>query len=159
MKGDGNGWVRCGSAHRHWGRFGAAGLLLFRAGTAQLDVLMQQRAAWTSEGQTWSIPGGARDSHESPVQAALREASEEAGIGGSDVQVAGMWRDDHRGWVYTTVIATSTREIHLTPNGESAELRWVRTADVGTLRLHPGFARTWPRVRSILDATASAVTS
>ena len=28
MQGDGDGWVECSLGHRHWGRFGAAGLLL-----------------------------------------------------------------------------------------------------------------------------------
>ena len=68
--GDGNGWVVCALGHRHWGRFGAAGLLL----TDGRRVLLQHRAAWTHEGDTWAVPGGARDSHEDPITAALREA-------------------------------------------------------------------------------------
>ena len=27
-RGDGDGWIECGLGHRHWGLFGAAGLLL-----------------------------------------------------------------------------------------------------------------------------------
>ncbi len=40
--------------------------------------MLQHRAAWTHEGGTWALPGGARDSHEDAVAAALREAVEEA---------------------------------------------------------------------------------
>ena len=36
-------------------------------------------------GDTWGIPGGARDSHESALEAALRESNEEIGIDGKYV--------------------------------------------------------------------------
>jgi 8-oxo-dGTP diphosphatase len=51
--GDGNGWVVCAAGHRHWGRFGAAGLLI----SDGFNVLLQHRAAWTHEGDTWAVPG------------------------------------------------------------------------------------------------------
>ena len=43
-------------------------------------VLLQHRAPWSHQGGTWGLPGGARDSHETPEQAAVREAHEEAGL-------------------------------------------------------------------------------
>ena len=76
IRGDGNGWVQCALGHRHWGRFGAAGLLI----TDGAQVLLQHRAPWTHEGGTWAVPGGARDSHEDPIAAALREAAEETDL-------------------------------------------------------------------------------
>ena len=79
--GDGNGWVDSGSGHRHWGRFGAAGLALLRT-TPRPQVLLQLRAGWTHQGGSWGLVGGARDSHESLAEAALREAAEESGIDG-----------------------------------------------------------------------------
>ena len=156
MRGDGNGWTWCALGHRHWGRYGAAGLLLRRddparsvtAGdSAASSVLLQHRAAWTSDGGTWSLPGGARDSHESVIQAALREAHEEAGIDRTAVAVVGEWQDDHGGWSYTTVIAEVVGPLRLVPNAESAELRWVAEPDVDALALHPGFAGSWPSLR------------
>ena len=149
VRGDGNGWVLCSLGHRHWGVHGSAGLLL-RSLDADGDVrvLMQHRAPWTHDGDTWGIPGGARDSHESPPQAAVREAGEEAGIVLADVRVREVHRDDHGGWVYDTVIAETARSIDLVANAESAELRWVREVDVDALALHPGFARSWPRLRA-----------
>jgi len=111
------------------------------------EVLLQHRAAWTSDGDTWGVPGGARDSHETQVQAALREAAEEAGIVAADVEVAGLWHDDHDGWEYVTVVASALAEIILEPNAESADLRWVELDEVENLHLHSGFAKTWPRVR------------
>ena len=148
MRGDGNGWVVCQQGHRHWGLHGAAGLLLRRHdATAGVAVLMQHRAAWTSDGDTWGLPGGARDSQETPVEAALREAAEEAGIDESAVTVLAQWIDDHGGWAYVTVIAELTGSLTVVPNEESAELRWVPEGEITALRLHPGFARSWPLVQ------------
>lgn len=161
VEGDGNGWARCGLGHRHWGRFGAAGLLLVRTGASDEEVLLQHRAAWTSDGDSWGIPGGARDSHETPVQAALREAAEEAGVVATTVEVTGLWRDDHDGWDYVTVVAQALADVELRANAESAELRWVRPDAVENLYLHGGFAKSWPHVRrtflpTVGDGTESA---
>lgn len=152
VQGDGNGWARCGLGHRHWGRHGAAGLLLVRTRAGDPEILLQHRAAWTSDGGTWGIPGGARDSHETPEQAALREAAEEAGIVADDIEVVGLWHDDHDGWEYVTVAATALTDIDVQANAESAELRWVRPADVQTLPLHTGFAKSWPSVSEVFLA-------
>jgi len=121
--------------------------LLVRTVADDREVLLQHRAAWTSDGDTWGVPGGARDSHETQVQAALREAAEEAGIVAADVEVAGLWHDDHDGWEYVTVVVSALAEIILEPNAESADLRWVELDEVENLHLHSGFAKTWPRVR------------
>ena len=80
MRGDGDGWV-VSETGMYWGRHGAAGLLL-RAPRADgsAAVLLQHRAPWSHQGGTWGLPGGARDSHETPEEAAKREAHEEAGL-------------------------------------------------------------------------------
>ncbi len=149
MEGDGNGWVRCAFGHRHWGRHGAAGLLLVdRRGPGGPRILLQHRAAWTANGGTWGVPGGARDSHETAVQTALREAGEEAGVTASLVGVRSTLVDDHGDWSYTTVAADLLGDLVLVPQEESAELRWVAVEAVETLPLHPGFAGTWPALRA-----------
>jgi 8-oxo-dGTP diphosphatase len=145
--GDGNGWVVCSLGHRHWGRFGAAGLLI----TDGERVLLQHRAAWTHEGDTWAVPGGARDSHEEPITAALREAAEEAALDPVTVAPFGEWIDDHGGWSYTTIIARTGAELFLAPaNAESTAIRWWRIEEVARLPLHRGFAATWPALRQLL---------
>lgn len=143
MRGDGDGWLDCGLGHRHWGRHGAAGLLLYTATDGRAFVLLQHRASFCHHGDTWGIPGGARDSHETTIQAALREADEEAGIDPSGVTVHHEVADDHNGWSYTTVLAHAPQQISTTPNRESLDLVWHPVDHVTRLDLHPGFAATW----------------
>ncbi len=147
MQGDGDGWVVCGQGHRHWGRHGAAGLLVRYTDEGKRWVLMQLRADWSHHGGTWGLPGGARDSHETSQQTALREAAEEAGLDHSLVQVRATYRDDHGGWVFDTVIASCEQRLGVRPSGgESADVRWVPELEVSALPLHPGLAATWPRL-------------
>lgn len=151
MRGDGDGWVIGDNGTRHWGKHGAAGLLL-RAPSADGEptVLLQHRALWSHQGGTWALPGGAKDSHESSVAAAVREADEEAGIGSERLQVRGekVTARVRSGWSYTTVVADTDHQLATTPNGESTELRWVPEDAVDQLPLHPGFAASWPELRT-----------
>jgi 8-oxo-dGTP diphosphatase len=103
-------------------------------------------------GDTWGIPGGARDSHETIIEGAIREAVEETGINPEDLNAVDTFIDDHNGWSYSTVIAfaTSALEGHEL-NDESHEVRWVYIDDVTRLPLHPSFAKTWPLVRQRID--------
>jgi 8-oxo-dGTP diphosphatase len=119
--------------------------------------LLQHRAAWTANGDTWGVPGGARDSHESTVEAALREAGEETGIDPVAIRVFDELVDDHgEGWTYTTVLADLVTEVRLVAQHESVELRWVPVADVTHLPLHPGFSHTWPVLRTRVLQTPPA---
>lgn len=150
MRGDGDGWATCGAGHRHWGVVGAAGLLLRALDPAGVPhVLLQHRAEWTQEGGTWGLPGGARDSHEDAVTAALREADEEAGVTHTSVRVRDEFRDDHGAWSYTTVVADTDALLPTRAQRESLELSWVPETDVATLPLHSGFAATWPQLRAV----------
>jgi 8-oxo-dGTP diphosphatase len=175
---DGNGWTTCSRGHRHWGRFGAAGLLAFapclagadRMGRADVGraappasaeggrdgreacVLLQRRSWWGNHGGAWGPPGGARDSHESTVTAALREAEEECAIAADAVSVLGILRDDHGDWSYQTVIAAAPRPFPVRPaSSETSQAAWVAARDVAALHLHPGFAEQWPLLREALQ--------
>jgi 8-oxo-dGTP diphosphatase len=159
--GDGNGWVDCRLGHRHWGRHGAAGLLLLRH-LAAPQVLLQLRAGWTHEGGRWGLVGGARDSHETLAQAALREAMEEAGVDPAAVHVVTeQVGADHVDWSYTYVIGVAVADVHprlLT--AESDELRWVDVDDVPSLPLHRGLASAWGAlVPGITQVAAGAATA
>ena len=143
---DGDGWTTCALRHRHWGRYGAAGLLVVR----NEEVLLQLRSEHTHTGNTWSVPGGARNSRESPLDAALREAAEEIGVAEGDVEPFADFVDDHGGWNYTTVVARLVRPFPIVLNFESRETRWVSIAEVPQLALHPGFGASWDRVRQAM---------
>ncbi len=149
---DGNGWARCGRGHRHWGRHGAAGLLVTAPDSAgQPTVLLQQRSWWGSHGGAWGPPGGARDSHESELHAALREAAEECALDPASVTVHGVLTDDHGGWTYQTVLANAPRLVRaLAVSEETKEVAWVPVGAVSSLRLHPGFAEQWNVLRAAL---------
>ncbi len=151
MRGDGDGWASGDDGGRHWGRFGAAGLLVRApAPGGSCVVLLQHRAAWSHQGGTWALPGGARDSHETTVHAAVREAEEEAGIATELLRVRAerVTARADSGWTYTTVIADADRPLATVPNGESIELRWVPEDEVADLPLHPGFAASWRGLRA-----------
>jgi 8-oxo-dGTP diphosphatase len=153
VRGDGDGWAFSDNGVRYWGRHGAAGMLL-RAlrpnGTPA--VLLQHRAWWSHQGGTWALPGGARDSHETAEQAAVREAQEEAGLPAERIVIrAAVITATASGtdWTYTTVVADTDELLHAVPNRESTELRWVGEDEVAGLPLHPGFEASWPRLRQL----------
>lgn len=118
-------------------------------------MLLQHRAPWSHQGGTWALPGGARDSHETAEQAAVREANEEAGVTAEQLtvrttvvtaEVAGIGGTQ---WSYTTVIADVPEPLETIPNRESSELRWVAEDEVAALPLHPGFAASWEQLRMV----------
>ena len=155
---DGDGWTRCAAGHRHWGRFGAAGLLLLAPDGGGTSVLLQLRAGWSHHGGTWGLPGGARALGETAVEAALRECAEEVAVDLSQVRVQGTSDDDHGGWRYTTVVARVPGRLPAAATGgESEDVAWVPLADVPrhgapTTGLHPGLAAGWTRLAPLLAA-------
>ncbi len=150
--GDGDGWVGCDQDHRHWGRHGAAGLLIWAPdGPGRPLVLLIRRAGWSHHGGTWGPPGGARDSHESPAEAAVREAAEECGAPAGAVRISGLLNDDHGGWSYQTLIAEAAEPFAVLPgSSEATQIAWIPADDVASLPLHPGFAAAWPVIRPAL---------
>jgi 8-oxo-dGTP diphosphatase len=145
---DGDGWQRCEQGHKHWGVYGAAGLLVVAPGPI---VLLQHRAVWSHHGDTWGIPGGARGSQESAREAALREAFEETGLDPEQVEVFDEHPDEHGGWSYTTVLARAAAPLPVHAlDRESADVRWLAASGVEQMALHPGFASTWPALRALL---------
>src|SRR6478735_4053500 len=111
------------SGAAYWGLHGAAGLFL-RAPRPDGSpaVLLQHRAPWSHQGGTWGLPGGARDSHESAEEAAVREAHEEAGLEAGRLVVrktvvtAEISGATGAHWTYTTVIADAAELLETVPN-------------------------------------------
>lgn len=144
----GDAWVEGPDGARYWGRFGAAGLL---AVSPRFEVLLQHRAAWSHFGGTWGMPGGARHEHESAVDAAVREAAEEAGVPATLLTVRFTSVLDLGYWSYTTVVADASEWFApVISDPESIALRWVPVDRVDDLPLHPRFAEAWPVLRDRL---------
>lgn len=144
----GDAWVYGPNGEKYWGRFGAAGLLVWHR---DLGVLLQHRAGWSHFGGTWGLPGGARKQGEDATAGALREAQEEAGVDASLVRELFSTVLDLGYWTYTTVVVEAIeRFAPVIGDAESLELRWVAVADVEGMPLHPGFASSWPALRDRL---------
>jgi 8-oxo-dGTP diphosphatase len=145
---DGDGWVECACGNKHWGLNGAAGILILR----DSEILLQHRAPWVHNGDTWGIPGGARDSHESTIEGAFREAVEETGIDTALLTPLHTFCDDHGSWKYETVIARAEEGLVAHEvNDESHEVRWVHIDEVAHMALHPSFAKSWPELKELLN--------
>ena len=146
---DGDGWVECACGNKHWGLNGAAGIMIVRGH----EILLQHRAPWVHNGDTWGIPGGARDSHETTIESAFREAIEETGIDTDLLTPLHTFTDDHGDWKYETVIAQAAPGlIAHEVNDESHEVRWVNIEKVDELPLHPSFAKSWPELKALLQS-------
>lgn len=144
----GDAWVEGPDGARYWGTYGAAGLL---AVSPRFEVLLQHRAQWSHFGGTWGLPGGARHEHESAVDAAVREAGEEAGVPPELLQVRFSTVLDLGYWSYTTVVADATQRFEpVVSDPESIELRWIPVDLVIDYALHPRFAEAWPTLAARL---------
>jgi 8-oxo-dGTP pyrophosphatase MutT (NUDIX family) len=151
---DGDAFVHCGLGHRHWGKFGAAGLLVHHEGA----VLLQQRSALSIGPGAWGLFGGARDLDEAPVTAALRETAEESTLDIGTVRIRGVLREDHGGWHYDTVVGDVAERQDVAPRDwESQDARWVPAGEVGDMDLFAPFAATWPTVRDAMRRTVLIV--
>jgi septum formation protein len=155
----GDAWVICGD-HRHWGTYGAAGLLLARRGAegAVIDVVLQHRALWSDQGGTWGVPGGALAPGEPAVGGALREAEEEASIRPGAVRVVGTHVLDHGPWAYTTVVGEIAQGATVAPaasDPESLDVRWVSLPELTSLPLLPAFATALPALLALLGEDGS----
>jgi len=120
------------------------------------DVLLQHRAEWTHQGGTWALPGGARGHDETPEEAALREAHEEAGLDADQVTTGELVVVDHGPWSYTYVLAGTATRAHLEPSDlETEDLAWVPVAEVAGYPLHPLFEQAWPGLRDLVTGRVS----
>ena len=102
-------------------------------------------------GDTWGIPGGARDSHETVLEAATREAEEEIGININLFDPLSTFTDNHGDWRYDTIIARAHHDlIPHEMNEESLQVEWVFMDQLSNKNLHPSFEGSWPALQTLL---------
>lgn len=90
---------------------------------------------------------------ESPSEAALREAHEEAGVSAQAVRIIGQHVLTHPDWSYTTVIAEQVSPQVLAPtDNESLAIEWAKFSDVtaGKIPLLPAFEAAVPALLRIV---------
>ena len=141
---NGDGFVQVADGTVRWGRFGAAGVLARADGR----VFVAQRSLHCHQGGTWAIPGGALNSHETPIEGALREFAEEIGHELVDYTVAIEHEDDHGGWSYWTLVidlpvAFDPPTVH---HWETAATAWLTLEELSELELHDAFRATLVRL-------------
>ncbi|MGV0050110.1 NUDIX domain-containing protein [Mycobacterium colombiense] len=138
----GDGWVDTPDGPK-WGPYGAAGLLLRANG----HVLLQYRTN-CHHADTWGLPGGARQSHETAEECALREAAEETGIDVAKVTLRNApvgYATSGNAWSYATVLADTDELLPIKASAEGLP-SWVAVDDVASLPLHPDLALSWPEL-------------
>ena len=131
----------------------------FDAQTGEVThIVMQHRAAWSAEGGTWGIPGGAIADGENTIEGALRESFEEANITPEDIEVVGSYCEDHGPWSYTTVFAFEKPAHKVNPKAnddESMEIVWVPIDEVPDRKLLTAMRTDWPSFARRLRALAA----
>lgn len=153
MRRSGDGFLQCSDGHVRWGVHGAAGVVFIVRFPDGSRVMLQKRSAFAHEGGTWSCAGGALDLGESPLDGALREASEEVGEIPGQVTVLGETVfAPATDWSYTTFVVEVPREFGASMNFETDAVAWDTPDEVEQRELHAGFAAAWPALRAIIEA-------
>jgi 8-oxo-dGTP pyrophosphatase MutT (NUDIX family) len=149
----GDGFVTVADGPQRGGRFGAAGVLVGQVDQdGETHFFVALRSPWTHNGGTWAVPGGALNHGETAIEGALREFVEEIGLELAAYEVAHEHEDDHGGWSYTTIVLDVPERFDppLAHSWETAECRWVRSAELAQLELFDAFRATLTRL-GLLD--------
>jgi len=152
----GDGWITLASGRVMWGRYGAAGMLLCHRDDDDVDrLLLARRAHWVHGGNgLWSVPGGAIDAEETPVEAALREFDEEIGAIPPGWRLAGIHEVvvELGVWSYHTCCAFVDERPHYdaTLSLENDEAQWWPIDDLDSIPLFGPFEEALPDLIRIL---------
>ena len=157
VEGSTEGYAVCDQNHAHWGLAGAAGLLLVNHDGENYNVLLQHRSPEVHEGDCWSVPGGALDHDESPLEGALRETEEEIGALPLDYVELGSYVIDHGGWSYTTVVVSVSemwepdQDAYGWESGEEGA-SWFPVSELDSLELHSGLTAALPHLLKLFPS-------
>ena len=124
-------------------------------------VMLQKRSAFAHEGGTWSCAGGALDLGETPLEGALREASEEVGAIPAEARVVGEYLFvPATDWTYTTVVVEVDEPFGDSMNFETDAVDWFTVRRGGRSSRCTSGSRSRGRtcVRSLPDDDRHAAT-
>lgn len=116
-----------------WGRVGAGSVVMARD-TGR--ILLPHRSQDVQEPGTWGTWGGAIDEGESPVAAAKRELTEEAGLD-QDVEMTPLLVFQKGDFKYHNFLATVDKEFDPKLNWETQASKWVDAKNIPE-PMHPG---------------------
>lgn len=157
----GDGWLECDDGETRWGLYGAAGVLFMHVDPDGMTrYLLTERSGVHMSG-TWSVPGGAIDLGEDPLEASLREAREEIGYNPKSYHVVDkIVFQPATNWSYTTFIVQVDDQFDASQsmNYEQTAVQWVTKEEMSGLPLHPGFATIVPKLTKIAATTLYRVT-
>lgn len=120
-----------------------AGLLLIARDSGKM--LLGLRAAWMSDGCTWSTPGGLVDYREEPVVAAIRELWEELGINllNHTTELKHTHEAEYDGRPYTTFLVEVETELEARADKyETLAAEWFTMEEAAEEDLHPGLRKS-----------------
>lgn len=151
FKSSGERHITCTQGHKHWGAYGAAGLLIRTKGPdGKRRYLLQNRGPGSAEPGTWGIPGGALYEGEPPFLGAIREATEELGVL-PNLSPHHTVEDSHGNWSFTTVVTDAPAMFKPATDGatshETAGWAWLTARQIEDHPLHSGFEASWQAVR------------
>lgn len=107
--------------------------------TDDCSVLLLKRAAGTDDAGTWGLPGGHAKEHESPLQCARREVTEEVGtVKGKKV---GQLNQD---W-WTVFFYRVEKPFDVKISSEHDNWAWIKFDNLKDYKLHPEFKKQYKK--------------
>lgn len=149
------GYHPCPSG-RHWGAYGAAGILPWTVIDGEPWLLLGKRSRHVGQPGTWGGFGGALHEGEDSFTGALRELSEEVTVTvtvtGAEHHVnAYRYVCPHCEWTYITYLqyveSEAADKAQVRDRFETDELRWVRLDHAEDYELHPAFVQALPELK------------
>ena len=132
------------NSRTYWGRQGA-GIIILCPKTGR--ILLGLRSSEVMEPHTWGGFGGRIDEGEDPLEAALREVSEELGIDLDMLASAEhVWTYEQPDFRYTNFLATVDEEFIPDLNWENDDFGWFQISRLPE-PLHYGFEALLPHLR------------
>lgn len=152
------GFRACEQGRRHWGTYGAAGIIPYTVYKSEVWLLFGKRSGMVHNSGTWGGFGGALHKDEDTWAGAVRELTEEIrNIEPVTWDDRLEWECPDCGWKYTTFLAyvpPSGPTAYVRDTWETTDIEWLLAEDAENYELHPRFAEQWPELLAMLRPVA-----